>query len=219
MASICPGVFFTPPAALPRGRHTLDRAAVRESQAQRLMIAATELLAHGGIGAASAKEICARAGVSLSAFYECFASKDACVFAAYDHFIAVLIERLESTGGEGIEWDEYVSQVVGAYIDTLGGDLVVARAFQVEMDSMGAVARHRRRDALTALGLFLRAKHADWDPMAPDRLPEAAYIAAVYGVRQLASDALDGPNPDFSTLKVDVTKWVSVMFAGPAEHG
>lgn len=181
------------------------------------MIAATELLAHGGTGATSAKEICGRAGVSLTAFYECFSSKEACIFAAYDRFIAVLVAHLESTGGDGVEWDDYVGQVVGAYIDTLADDVVVARAFQVEMDSLGPMARQRRREALTALGRFLRAKHAEWDPRAEARLPEAAYVAAVYGVRQLASDALDGPGSDFAQLKDDVIVWVSVMFALPGD--
>ena len=44
-------------------------------------------------------------------------------------------------------------------------------------------------------------------------LPEAAYIAALYGVRQLASDALDTSTPDLAATRDSVAVWVSRAFA------
>ncbi len=49
---------------------------------------------------------------------------------------------VDATGG----WAQYVSDVIAAYLSVLEQDLVVARAFQVEMDALGRVARQRRRD-------------------------------------------------------------------------
>ena len=49
----------------------------------------TELLAAGGYRSFGAREVAARAGVSLSAFYACFENKDECIFSGYDRFIEV----------------------------------------------------------------------------------------------------------------------------------
>lgn len=212
---IVDGVFFRIPQPLPRGRHSLPREEVLARQRDRLMIAATELLAHGGPGAVGVKPVCARAGASLGAFYECFATKEECIFAAYDQFISVFIERLVAIDGSDLTWEGYAEAVVAAYFDVLAQDLVVARAFQVEMDSLGPEARRRRRDALRGLGLLLRSKHEAWDGERGDLLPESAYVAAVYGVRQLASDALDTPGADLTDTRDSVTEWVVRTFAGP----
>jgi AcrR family transcriptional regulator len=207
------GVFFTTPAQLPRGRHTLAREEIQASQRERMLIAATEVLAAGGVKAATARSICARAGASLAAFYDAFGTKEDCVFEAYDRFIGVVLERIVATDGEGRTWEEYVTAVVDSYFDALEQDLVVARAFQVEMDSLGEVARQRRREALTALAGLIMAKHVEWDPAAAENLPLTAYVAAVYGVRQLASDGLDtGGVEDFARLKAEVSSWAARMF-------
>lgn len=219
IASICDGVFFTHPGALPRGKHKLARDDVLGIQRDRIMIAVVELLAAHGYRGTVAREVCLRAGVSLTAFYDSFADRDDAVFAAYDRFIDVLLGRLVSVTGDGRSWREYVDAVIAAYFDTLSADLVVARAFQVEMDAMGKPARARRRTALQGLAQMLRAKHLDWDPGVADRVPEAAYLTAVYGARQLASDALDiEPSDDDSTrtrlvqVQAEAVDWATRLF-------
>lgn len=94
---ITSGVVFTTPPSLPRGRHVLSRAEVTAAQRERMLIAATELLAGVGYRGFGVREICARAAVSRAAFYACFADKDACVYAAYDRFIAVFLRRLATS--------------------------------------------------------------------------------------------------------------------------
>jgi AcrR family transcriptional regulator len=207
------GVFFTTPPQLPRGRHSLSREEILASQRERMLIAATEVLAAGGVKAVTARSICARAGASLQAFYDCFETKESCVFEAYGRFIGGVLERIVATDGEGRTWEEYVTAVVGSYFGALSQDLVVARAFQVEMDSLGELARQRRREALTALAELIMTKHVEWDPAAAQGLPLTAYVAAVYGVRQLASDCLDtGRVEDFASLEEEVSGWVARMF-------
>lgn len=206
ISSICDGVFFTHPGALPRGRHNLARADVLSIQRDRIMIAVVELLAAHGHRGTIPREVCLRAGVSLTAFYDSFTDRDAAVFAAYDRFIDVLLGRLMSVTGDGRSWQEYVDAVIAAYFGTLSADLVVARAFQVEMDAMGKPARARRREALLGLAEVIRAKHLDWDPGAADRVPESAYLIAVYGARQLASDALDLDPPDDDSTRARILR-------------
>ena len=185
------------------------------------MIAATELLAVHGYRASGAREVCERAGVSLSVFYALFEDRDAAIFAAYDRFIEVLLARLAEVTGEERTWQEYVEAVMAAYFDALSADLVVARAFQVEMDSMGRPARERRRNALGGLAAMLRVQHLEVDPSAVARIPEAAYVTGVYGVRQLASDALDREAShhdlnqvlsDLAAVRADAIDWVTRLF-------
>lgn len=213
LPGVSDGVFFTAPPALPRGKHALSKDEVVAAQRERMMIAVTELLAARGPREVGPKEVCARAGLSLSAFYACFDSKEACVFAAYDRFIEVLLGRLLGVGGEDLAWRPYVEAIIGAYVGTLASDLVVARAFQVEMDAMGSPARQRRRDALSAMAALLREKHTAWDPTAHERLPADAYLAGVYGLRQLVSDELErAPEPDLVELGRRAAEWVAELF-------
>lgn len=224
VAEICDGVFFHRPAPLPRGKHGIAREEVRAAQRERIMIAATELLAAHGHKGTSAREVCVRAGVSLTAYYEQFTDREAAVFAAYDRFIDVLLNRLVAVDGDGRTWQEYVEAVMAAYFDALSTDLVVARAFQVELDGFGRPARERRRNALGGLADMLREKHRAGYPAAAARIPEMAYLTGVYGVRQLASDALDraesptdleAVRADLDRVRADAVDWVTRLFGDP----
>ena len=184
------GVFFTTPAALPRGRHVLQRGDVLAAQRERLMIAVTELVAANGYRGVGVREIASRARVSRAAFYEVFTDKDECIFAAYDRFIAVLVTKVLGVASDNDSWEATLSSAVKSYLVTLASDVVTARAFQVEMDALGRPARERRRQALTGLAALLQERRTRLAPHAPP-LPASAYIGGVYAVRQLVSDELD----------------------------
>jgi AcrR family transcriptional regulator len=151
------GVFFQIPVVLPRGRHKLTRGQVLAAQRERLMASLTELLAANGYAAVKVGQVAERAGVSRAAFYECFADKQACAFAAYDRFIEVLLGRLAATARSD-QWNVFMARLLESYLGTLQQDLVVARAFQVEMDAVGSEARRRRRESLVRFAEFLRTE-------------------------------------------------------------
>jgi AcrR family transcriptional regulator len=215
VSSVTDGVFFAPPEELPRGRHNLSRKEVRTVQRERLLAAATELLAARGYRGFGPGEVARRAGVSLATFYDCFENMEECVFAGYDRFIEVLMGRMldidaDSLPGRG----EAVRAVIDAYLQTLQSDLVVARAFQVEIDALGPEARERRRNSLGVFAGFIRdvtLRTAPGGDTAPD-LPWTAYIGVVYAARQLASDELDRPEPDLVGLGEDLVVWVADLF-------
>lgn len=71
-------------ARLPRGPHSLSRAQVGEHQRKRLIAAIGELVGENGYTSTTVADVLARAGVSRKAFYEHFANKQECFFAAYD---------------------------------------------------------------------------------------------------------------------------------------
>jgi AcrR family transcriptional regulator len=209
------GIFFTLPEALPRGRHKLSREQVRAAQRERLLAAATELLAAHGYRAFGAGDVATRAGVSLAAFYDCFEDKDACLFAGYDRFIEVLLGRMTSLDLSGIGNAERVHHLLGAYLETLQSDLVVARAYQVEIDALGPSARDRRRKSLELFATFIRNLLAETSPggRPPDELPWTAYLGVVYAARQLASDSLDETaKPDLLGLRDNMEIWVRDLF-------
>lgn len=211
MEHVQDGVFFTRPADLPRGRHSLTRDDVVERQRTRLMIAVTEQMAAQGYRDVGVREIASHARISRAAFYECFEDKDACVFAAYDRFIAVLVDRVVVGLESGTTWDGTVAAVVGAYLETLGSDLVVARAFQVEMDALGRPARVKRQEALRAMAQLLKARRDELWPGA-ESLPLSAYLGAVYAVRQLSSDLIDHESvPDLAGLGTEARSWLAQL--------
>ena len=199
------GVFFSLPDALPRGRHKLTREQVAGAQRERLLAAVTELLAAHGYRRFGVVDIANRAGVSLATFYRSFESKDACVFAGYGRFIEVLLTRAAAVELPEDDRPALAAALIDAYLGTLQQDLVVARAYQVEIDALGPEARGQRRDALTLFAQGIRAR-------APG-LPWSAYIGVVYAVRQLASDALDGAGePELAALGDDLRAWVGDVF-------
>jgi AcrR family transcriptional regulator len=212
IACVTDGVFFTPPAALPRGRHKLTREQVQSAQRDRLLIAVTELLAAHGDRGFGPGEIASRAGVSLAAFYACFENKGACIFAGYDRFIEVLLTQMAAIEETGKDRATLVNEIVGTYLGTLESDLVVARAYQVEIDALGPPARERRRNALNLFAAYFRELS---DRVSSDgrSLPLTAFIGAVYAARQLASDALDAEaDPDLAALGEDLQLWMSDLF-------
>ncbi len=211
-SSVTEGVFFSDPGPLPRGRHSLPRGQVQAAQRERLLIAVTELLAAHGYRGFGPAEVAGRAGVSLAAFYDLFENKEACVFAGYGRFIEVLLTRMAGVGEAQQDRPTLARELVGAYLRTLASDLVVARAYQVEIDALGPPARERRRNALNGFAAYFRELG---ERVAPGGrpLPLSAFIGAVYAARQLASDALDTEDsPDLAALGDDLGVWLSDLF-------
>jgi len=207
------GLFFRVAVLLPRGRHTLTREQVRAAQSERLLAAFTELMAERGYRGVRVGEVAARAGVSRAAFYECFADKEECAFVAYDRFISVLLERLNAETSSAQDWEGFIAGLMESYLGTLQQDLVVARAFQVEMDAVGPQARDRRRRALVRFAEFIRLQRQRFG--IADELPMTAYLGVVYSARQIASDLLDSEDtPDLLARAPELSSWMSDLL-GP----
>ncbi|MCZ4561081.1 TetR/AcrR family transcriptional regulator [Rhodococcus sp. IEGM 1401] len=217
---IVEGVFFTTPPRLPRGPHGLARDEVVESHRERLMIAFTELIASRGYAAVGVKDIVDRSSVSRSAFYGCFDSKESCADAAYARFISVLVNKM--TNSLVHRASEDVFAVLATYLTTLGSDLVVARAFQVEMDAASLPARERRRQALSGLAAVLHhemQRQAAVDSELDSEITVDAMIGAIYAVRQFASDLLDTEaEPDLGTVTPRLARWLENSLRKPRGH-
>lgn len=211
IARVRPGVFFEPPADLPRGRHKLSRQQVQSAQRVRLMMAFTELLAARGYARVRIGDIASRATVSSQSFYELFASKEACALAAYDHFIDVLARGAPADLASSDSWREYIEAVLGGFFGALAADPVVARAFMLEIDGAGAPARARRREALARLaelGVFAQEALREKDPRLK-RHSFSVHLTLLYGVRQMTCDVLESTeSPDFEELIPALLDWI-----------
>ncbi len=208
-----PGVCFEPPAPLPRGRHDLPREQVLAAQAERLMIAVTELLASRGYSGIGIREITARAGVSRGAFYECFASKEACAFAAYRRFVEAQLKRFAELPSGDVPLESFIEAMLNAYLGLVEDDPVCARAFLVEFDALGREARDERRIGLRRMADFIevaRSRIRDEHGGQALHRPLIAYVGIVYACRATVVDLLDQEaEPNLRAVVPELTAWAA----------
>lgn len=206
---------FEPVAALPRGPHKLSAEDVERSQRMRLMAAVTRLVGERGYTATTLADVLRAAGVSRATFYALYADKQACMLAAYDHYIEVLLERTAIRAAPVADFDEFVATALDAYLGTIDADRVAARAMVVEMASAGAPARSRMRAAYRAIAELLAQRHAADASLAP--LPQRAFLGTVYGLRDLVQESLETtPDKPVADLAPEIRQWLRATVLGAA---
>jgi AcrR family transcriptional regulator len=209
--------FFGALKELPRGPHRLSREEVRESQRLRLLAACVEVVAERGFAAATTAAIARHAGVSPRTFYDHFEDKLAGLLAAYDLFSQDLFTRLVAALQADDDVEAIMDRTVTAYLTTWQENPEAAKAFLIEMESAGPVARRRRRDANVVFAAGIRAIHErvrETDPSLGE-LSFASFRAAVHGVRELTRDALEtGPPEAIVGIKPDVIGWLRLILRG-----
>jgi AcrR family transcriptional regulator len=183
----------------------------------------TELIAAGGYPRVTIGALAARARVSRTAFYACFAHKEECAFAAYDRFIGALLAALAARASEAADMAGVIEVLLDGYFSTLERDLVATRAFLVEFEALGPGARERRRAALRGIAAYLRRMHDEFrasDPTLAPVFAEEVYLGIVYIARQLACDALDEqPRPALKAIGATLVPWLQTVYrpvANPA---
>jgi AcrR family transcriptional regulator len=131
---------------LPRGRHSLSRREVMDSQRRRLLRAMTDEVGEHGYVATSAARVYGRARVSSRAFYEQFTDKEDCFLAAYEAGVTHFIDQVMRTGTADGSDDAVaqLEQLLERYLLSLHDDPHFARAFLVEIYAVGPRALRRR---------------------------------------------------------------------------
>ncbi len=134
-------------AALPKGRHSLTREQVAETQRLRLAVAMADAMAETGYVGTPVAAVLERAGVSRETFYQLYTDKLACFLDALDLAGAVLLTTLAETldGGEGDPLDQ-AEQVISRYLATIVEHAPFARLYLVEVHAAGPAAMQRRAD-------------------------------------------------------------------------
>jgi len=130
-------------STLPRGRHSLTRAEVTQSQRDRLLRAMTDECAERGFAATTAAGVYQRAGVSSRAFYENFKDLRDCFLAAYDASVGVTLGALGGIDHAAEPLAQFGS-MLGKYLQLLASEPEIARTFLVEVYAAGPAALARR---------------------------------------------------------------------------
>jgi AcrR family transcriptional regulator len=205
------------PQRLPRGPHGLSRDEVAASQRARLQWALTELLAEDGWAAVKIGPLCSRAGVSRGTFYAHFESREECLLSAYRDWAGTLVSAITVEISPQAGWSSFVETTLDAYLDSLAADPAATRAFVVEMDAAGTVARTARRESLDLFSNVFAARHAEIrtvDPaLAP--IPERVYLAIAFAVRELIRDELERRGPaELPEIRDDLVFFATAIVEG-----
>jgi AcrR family transcriptional regulator len=219
MGELVPGVGSDVPVRLPRGPHRLTEEQISESQRTRLMSSLTELMTERGYAAVTIGDLVGRAGVSRTSFYQHFAGKQECLFAAYDRFAAMIAIAITPDFDPAEPWRRHIETILGGYLDALSRDFTATRAFLVEMDAAGRAARERRWAAAHGFATLLAERHAEIRARHPELgpLPHRAYLGIALAARDLICETLEQePDPDLHQLAPDLVTFAAALFEGAA---
>jgi AcrR family transcriptional regulator len=186
--------------ALPRHRHDLPRDAVRASQAARVLIATSEVVAAKGYAGTTVRDITREAGVSQKTFYELFENKEDAFLAAYAA-IDLVIERMMAAGLDEGEPRAMVEAGIRAFLETLASEPAFTRMLVIEAVGAGSRVLERRarafRDFASVLAIPIqRARERDPEIPAAD---EALLTAVLGGINELVLQHLIEGEPDTLT--------------------
>ena len=185
------------------------RLAARDARRRRVLAGMLAATAEQGYASVTVADVVAAAKVSRSAFYEEFASLEACYLAAYDACLAELTDRIRAVPAASPD-EDLLRPTIQAYLAALAASPEGARACMVEVYAVGAEGIRRRlahqqvfADALHALHRSLARRGEPVQPLT--RFDVEALVTAVAGTvtnevamgRAADLGALAGPLVDF----------------------
>jgi len=205
---------------LPRGRHALPPATVREDQRRRLLAAIPGVAAERGYAAMSVADLVRAAAVSRNAFYANFANKRECFAAAvedgHERLFAVLAEPCDRRASLG----ERLEARLGAALELLAKEPELARLLFVEAVAAGREEALRQHEWLRRCAQLLRAAVPDGGIGG-----EAELIAAGGLATRIATELLGRSSPNLRLLTPGFVAFLLAIYApapgafGPAEEG
>ncbi len=142
---------------LPPGRHGLPRSFVAGNQRLRIVAAMLRVLPRRGYLTTTIGDVTREAGVSRTAFYGQFESKEACLLATYDLAGKWLRERVEEAIEADDEWPVRVRSGISEALGQLAQNPALAHLFAVEALQAGPAVRERLRACLGNFAEALRA--------------------------------------------------------------
>lgn len=170
----------------PRAR--LTKQQISEDQYGRMLRAMIATVAETGYAATTVAAVIRRAGVSRATFYQRFANRDECFFAAFDYASSATVARLEAA----LEPAQGLDRLLEVYLGIISGDPATARVLLVEASSLGAPGILRRTDNQRRFTkVVVTASGAVTDD---DRFACEAFVAVVGAMvtARLADDDLFG---------------------------
>jgi AcrR family transcriptional regulator len=138
------------PHQLPAGRHGLPRAFVVSNQRERILDAVLQAASRGGYAAMRIEDVIAIAGVSRRTFYDHFTNKEDAFLASYDLVLDQLLTGVSTAFAAGETWTSRVRRGLGAFLNLLAAEPLLAQVCVVEALAAGPRALERRTRAMRA---------------------------------------------------------------------
>lgn len=160
---------------------------------QRLIAAATEVVAGHGFHAASVDQIAHKAGLSIGGLYSNFANKDELLFAVFDHHVAWFEGQLDA-----VVASDDAAGAIGSWITSLGDNpqqflvFIEFWAYAIRKPKVRRDFAARLVHLRTSIAAVIESRAAERGvdpPMPPDAL---AYLAMAIG-RGVAIEVLADP--------------------------
>ena len=124
---------------------TLTRESAQRAQRARILRATGELIAKRGYHDVTVELIVKRARVSFKTFYRHFSGKEDCFLQLFE----TVVERTERRVRDALEaeadapWPRQVAVALGAFVETISADPIIARACVVEAPTAGPLILDR----------------------------------------------------------------------------
>jgi AcrR family transcriptional regulator len=192
---------------LPRGRHGIPQELVAANQRERLLDAATAILAEEGYASLAVVTVIERAGVSRGTFYEIFDNKFGCLLAAQQRAFDRLRAAIVTACSAELEWPRGVAAGVAAGLDFVAESPNDARL--ILASSHPSSEPQLARDGISANEWLIEliregSQHCPDARSASDLTEQAAVGAAISIVGScLASDRI-GPMPELTSALVQI---------------
>jgi AcrR family transcriptional regulator len=157
---------------LPRGRHKLPSATVRDSQRARIVRAMLECVARDGYEPTTVPQVVATARVSRNAFYEFFADKADCFIAVCDQTGEEMLAELLELAAEP-DWVHALQEGMQRYLRWWQERPTISSAYLLYLPTVGERALRQRERQYAAF----RAMFADLARRARVEQPELGPVS------------------------------------------
>ena len=199
------------PQPLPRGRHKLSRADVRESQRRSLIRAMLDLVAERGYPATTVGDVVAAARCSRNAFYELFEDKEACYIAAADETGAEMLEALVSGAQQADSWLEALRSGTHSYLRWWVDNPAYAAAYLIDLPTAGRRALEQRDRVyadFAAMFAGLAARARAEQPVLPPLPPLAPRLLVMAITELIAQEVREGRVDDLMKVEDELVRFI-----------
>jgi AcrR family transcriptional regulator len=156
---------------------------VVSNQRERILDAVLQAASRSGYAAMRIEDVIAIAGVSRRTFYDHFANKEEAFLAAYELVLDQLLAGVTSAFASGETWPSRVRRGLGAFLNLLASEPVLAQVCVVEALAAGPRALARRTAAMQAFQSLLEPPPDD--ALVTASAPPVAIEAIVGGIYEV----------------------------------
>jgi AcrR family transcriptional regulator len=175
-------------------RPLISRDVIRAFRSQRFTDSIAELCLESGYREVTVASVAGRAGTSRNTFYEQFANREECFFAAFERAEAAAFDQVEAACDGAAEDEDRLEAGLRALLGWVAEQPALAHVLVVESLSVGAGSLARHFEAIERFTDLLRPQFPT-EVRRPAIVEESLVggVAAILGSRLRAGGAADVP--------------------------